>query len=85
MPPLIIKEEMYDMDSGYETDDEPLATEMLEDIRYGSKYHPSINSRGARYKIHDHIKQRQTEWKGALLSTQNMGKDLQKMFKAVIN
>ena len=24
------------------------------------------------------------EWKGALLSTQNMGKDLQKVFKTVV-
>ena len=57
MPPLSSKEEMDVMDSGYESDDEPMSTEMLEDIRDGSKSHPSVNRREARYKIHNHIKQ----------------------------
>ena len=39
---------------------------MLEDIRDGSQTHPNFNRREARYKIHDFIRQRQSEWKGAL-------------------
>ena len=35
----------------------------------------------ARYKIHNRNKQRQLEWKGALKTTQNMGKGLHKVFK----
>ena len=62
-----------------------MSTEMLEDTRDGSQYYPSINRRYACYKICDRIKQRQQEWKGALLSTQNMGKGLHNVFKTVIN
>ena len=61
MPPLIIEEEMDTMDSGYESDGEPMSTEMLEDIRDGSKSHPSENRRETCYKIRDRIKQRQYE------------------------
>ena len=31
------------------------------------------------------VKKSQVEWKGALLSTQNMGKGLHKVFKYVVN
>ena len=51
-------------------------TEMLEDISDRSKYNPNVNTIEARYKIRDHIKQRQSEWKGALKALQNMGKGL---------
>ena len=62
-----------------------MSTDMLENICAGSQYHPSINRREARYKINDHIKQRQVGWKVALLSTQNMGKCLHKVFKDIVN
>ena len=58
---------------------------MLEDISDSNQSHPSINRREARYKIRNIIKQGQLEWKGALLSTLNMGKGLHKLFKAVVN
>ena len=35
--------------------------------------------------MHAHFKQVQEEWKGTLLSVQNMGKGLHKVFKAVVN
>ena len=73
------------MDSGNECEDEPISTEMLEDIRGSIKSRPSVNRREAHYKIHDRIKQTQTECKGALLSTQNMRKFVQKVFKSVVN
>ena len=56
MPPLIRKEEMYAMDSGNESDDEPMSTKVLEDICDGSQSHPSVNRRQACYKIRDCIK-----------------------------
>ena len=57
---------------------------MLEDIIDRSQYHPNINRREYRYKIRDCIKQRQSEWKGAIKATQNMGKGLHKIFKTVV-
>ena len=48
MPPLISEEEMDAMDSGDESDDEPMSTDILEDIRDGSQSHPSINRGYAR-------------------------------------
>ena len=81
IPPLLIKEVMDAMDSGDESDDDPMSTDMLEDIRDGSQYHPDVNRREARYKLRERIKHRQPEWKGALKSTQNMGKGLHKVFK----
>ena len=42
------------------------------------------NKRESRYNIHDRIRQRQSELKGALKSTQNMGKGLHKVFKTVV-
>ena len=69
------------MDSGNESDAKTMSTQMLEDIRGGSKSHLSINRRQTCYKIRDRIKQRQWEWKGSFLSTQNMGKGLQNILK----
>ena len=68
------------IDSGDESEDEHMSTEMLEEILGVSQSPPSTNMREAHYKICDHIKQRKTEWKGSLLSTQNMGKCLPKVF-----
>ena len=58
---------------------------MLQDICNGSQTHPNVNKREARYKIRDCIRQRQSEWKGALKDTQSMGKGLQKVFSTVVN
>ena len=64
------------MDSGYESDNEPISTDIIEDICDGSKSHLSVNRREARYRIRDLIKRRQMEWKGVSLSMRNMGKGL---------
>ena len=71
--------------SGEKSDAEPMSTDMLEDIFGGSQSYMNINRREARYKKRYHIKQIQSEWKGTLLSTRNMGKSLHKAFKAVVN
>ena len=44
------------MDSGNQFEDEPMSTQMLEDIYDGSKSHPSGNRIEERYKIRDRIK-----------------------------
>ena len=81
LAPLIGKETIEAMSS----DAEPISIDVLEDICDGSQSHPSINRREAHYNISDQFKQRQVEYKGSLLSTQNMGKGLHKVFKAVVN
>ena len=84
MTPLLSLEEKNVLDSGDESDDEPMSTEMLEDICDGSKSHPYVNMRDTCYKIRDLIKQIQLEWKGALKATRNMGKGSHKVFKTVV-
>ena len=73
------------MSSSDESDAEPMSTDMLEDIRDDNQSHMIINRREVRYRIRDCIKQSQVEWKGELLSMQNMGKGLLKLFKDVVN
>ena len=63
MPPLLTLEEIDALDSGDDSDDEPMSTEMLEDIRDGNQYHPNVNRIESRYKIRYRIKQIQSEWK----------------------
>ena len=43
MSPLSSEEEMYDMDSGDDSDDDPVYTEMLEDICDRSQSHLNVN------------------------------------------
>ena len=84
MPPLLNGEEMNALDYDDESDDEPMSTEMLEDIRDGSQSHTNVNRIEARYKIRDLSKQRQSEWKGMLKATRNIGKGLHKVLKTVV-
>ena len=54
------------VDYGNESYGYTMSTDMLEDICDGSQSHPNVNKRGARYKIRDCIKQRQSERKVSL-------------------
>ena len=72
------------MDYVNESDDEPISTEMLEYNCDKSQSHPNVNRREDRYKIHYCIRLIQSEWKGSLKATQNMGKVLHKVFKTVV-
>ena len=58
---------MYEMSLGNESDADTISMYMLEDIRDVSQFNMSINRIYVRYKIRNHMKQRQVEWKGALL------------------
>ena len=84
MPPLLSKEDIDNMDSGKESDDEPISMDMLGEICDRSQSHTNVNQIEARYKIPDCIQQRQLEWKRALKDTRNMGKVLHKVFKTVV-
>ena len=84
MPPLLSKEEMDAMDSGDESDHDIISTKMLEEICDRSQSHPNVNMIEEHYKIRYCIRQRQSEWKGELKSTRNMGKGLHKVFKTVV-
>ena len=48
---------MYTMDSGDESDDNPMSTDMLEENCDGKQSHPNVNRREAHYKIRYCIKQ----------------------------
>ena len=78
------EQEMNAMDSGDESDHDLISTEMLEDIRDGIQTRPNVNRGETRYKIRDCIRQRQSEWNGALKATRNMGKGLHKVFKTFV-
>ena len=73
------------MSLGKKSDAGPMYTDMLEYICDVSQSCLSINRRYAPYKICDIIKWGQPEWKVVLLSMQNMGKGLHKVFKSVVN
>ena len=51
---------MYAINSGDESDHDLISMEMLEEICDRSQTHPNVNKREARYKIRDHIRQRQS-------------------------
>ena len=57
MPPLLSVEEIYEINSGDDSDDEYISTEMIEYIHDVSQYHQNVDRREARYKILDLIKQ----------------------------
>ena len=72
------------LDYNDESDHDLISTQMLEDIRDGSQTHPNVNKRKARYKIRHCVRQKQSEWKRALLSTQITEKGLHKVFITVV-
>ena len=48
LPPLLSEEEIYVMAYGNDSNDDPIYTEMLENIRFGIQSHPDVNMREAR-------------------------------------
>ena len=66
-------------------DDDLISTETLHDICYRSQTHPKIDKREARLQMHDHIKQKKPQWKGALRATHKMGKGLHRVFSTIVS
>ena len=60
---------MENLDSNEESDHDLISTEMLEEISDVSQTNLNVNKREARYKIRDRVRQRKSEWKGALKAT----------------
>ena len=81
---MMIKQDMENLDSNENEVHDLISTEMLEDIHDGSQTHLKVNKREARCKICNHIKQRQSELKGALKARQSTGKGLHKVFSTVV-
>ena len=81
---MMSKQNMENINSSDESDHDLISTDMLHNICDGSQTHPNVNRRETRYKIRDHIRQRQSEWKGELKATQSMGKGLHKVFSTVV-
>ena len=79
------EQDMENLDSNEKYDYDLIYMVMLEDIRDGSQTHPYVNRREAGFKIHDRIRQRQSDWKGELKATRSMGKGLHKVFSTVVN
>ena len=61
--PSINESYIYD-----ESDEGSMSSNFLEEIWDGSQIHQDINARDNRFKILNHIKQTQFEWKGEELS-----------------
>ena len=57
---MMSEQDMENTNSGDESDHDLISTEMLEEICDGSQTHPKLNKRESRYKIHDHIRLRQS-------------------------
>ena len=70
---MMSEQDMDNLDSSDDSDHDLISTEMLKDICDRSQTHTDVNRREAHYKVRDPIKQRQSEWIGALKATRNMG------------
>ena len=82
---MMNEQDMENIDSNEKSDHDLISTETLEDICDRSQTHPTVNKREARCKIHDRIKQRQSEWKGDLKAMRNMGEGLHKVFSTIVS
>ena len=82
---MMNEQDMENLDSNEKSDDDHISTETLHDIRDGSQTHPNVDKRETRHKICDRINQSQSEWKGPLKATRNMGKGLQKVFSTIVS
>ena len=81
---MMSKKDMEDLDKTERFDDDLISTETLHDIRVVNQTHLNIDKREARLKIRDHIKQKKSQWKGALRATHKMGKGLHKVFSTIV-
>ena len=81
---MMNEKDMENIGSNEKSDHDLISTEMLEDIRDGSQTHPTVNKMEARYEIHDHIRRKESQRKGALKATRDMVKGLHKVFSTIV-
>ena len=82
---MMSEKDMENIDETEQFDDDLISTETLHDIRDGNQTHPKINKREAPMAIHDRIKKKKPEWKGALRATHKMGKGLYRVFSTIVS
>ena len=82
---MMSEQNMENIDEKGKFDDDLISTETLHDVRDKNQTHPSIDKREACLKICDRIKQKKSEWKGALRATHKMGKGLHKVFSTIVS
>ena len=81
---MMSEQDMENLDSNEQSDYDLISKDMLGDIRDRSQTHPNVNKREARYKIRDRVRQKESQWKGALKATCNMGKVLHKVCSTIV-
>ena len=74
---------MENIDEKEKFDDNLISMETLHDIRDVNQTHQNTDRREARLKIRDRIKQKKSEWKGALRAMHKMGKGLHRVFSTM--
>ena len=82
---MMNEQDMENLDENEKSNHDIISTETLEEICDRNQTYPTVNKREARCKINDRIKQTQSEWKGALKATRNMGKGLHKLFSTIVS
>ena len=82
---IMSKKDMEFFDETEKCDDGLISTEMLHGIRDGNQTHPKLNKREARMAMRDRIKQKKSEWKGALRATHKMGKVLHRVSSTIVS
>ena len=81
---MMSKKDMENHDGKEKFDDNLISAETLHDIRDRNQTHMSIDKREARLAIRDHIKQKKSQWKGALRATHKMVKGLHRVFSTIV-
>ena len=76
---------MESLDEKEKFDDDLISTETVHDIRDGNQNHRKIDKREAHMAIRDRIKQKKSEWKGALQATLKMVKGLHSVFSTIVS
>ena len=82
---MMSKKDTEHLDETENFNDDLISTETLHDIRDGNQTHPKIYKREARIAIRDRIKQKKSQWKGALRATHKMGKGLTRFFSTIVS
>ena len=82
---MMSEKNMENLDGKEKFDADLISTETLQYIRDKNQTHPSIDKRESRLEICDPIKQRKSQWKGALRATHKMGKGLHRAFSTTVS
>ena len=82
---MVSVKDMENLDKTEKFDDDLISTETLHDIHDVNQNHPSIDKREARMAICDRIKQKKSQWKGALRATHKMVKGLHRVFSTIVS